>query len=491
VKIEKQAQENCTLTLTIEVEDERVLPALRQAAARLSKNYRIPGFRPGKAPLETVMRVLGEGAVYNEALEKLGQEVYQQALEQEAIDAYAPGELENIEQLKPLVLKFSVPLRPEVELGDYRESLRVPYTAPQVDDAQVEEVLERLRERQAEMAPVERPAQAGDVATLDAKGFLNEGQNPSDFLLADENVELVLDEKADWPMPGFAPHVVGLAAGESRKFDLAFPDDYANTSLRGQVAHFDVTVKEIKSRTLPEWTDELAKSLGDYESLEALRASVREQLVRQAERSTSRDYGEQVMSQLLTTAQIKYPPSLLEQETDSYLEDLDQRLHEQRLTLDDYLKIEKKTREEYREEIRPKAEERLKRTLILGKIVDREGLRVDGATIADRIESMSAPWGEQAAQVRESLDTDRGRQMIALDVLSDAAMERLMAIARGEAVPELPAAEAPAAPAAETPAEATAEAEPAPAETALTAQPASEPAAEPGSDEPLNPPAGE
>ena len=252
LKIDTQPQDNCTLALTVEVDDDRVQPALKAAARRLAKQLRFPGFRPGKAPYETVLRQVGEGALYNEALESLGQEVYQEALEQAKIEAFAPGELEHVD-LKPMVLKFVVPLRPEVELGDYRGTLRLDYTAPDVTDEAVQESLEHLREHQSELTPVERPAQLGDVVTLDAKGYLNDGENPSDFLLADKDVALLLDEAADWPMPGFAPEVVGLSDGEEKKFDLTFPEAYPNESLKGQVAHFEVTVKEVKQRALPEW----------------------------------------------------------------------------------------------------------------------------------------------------------------------------------------------------------------------------------------------
>ena len=405
LKIDTQPQDNCTLALTVEVDDDRVQPALKAAARRLAKQLRFPGFRPGKAPYETVLRQVGEGALYNEALESLGQEVYQEALEQAKIEAFAPAELEHVD-LKPMVLKFVVPLRPEVELGDYRGTLRVDYTAPDVTDEAVQESLEHLREHQSELTPVERPAQLGDVVTLDAKGYLNDGENPSDFLLADKDVALLLDEAADWPMPGFAPEVVGLSAGEEKKFDLTFPEAYPNESLKGQVAHFEVTVKEVKQRALPEWSDELAKSFGDYESLD----------------------------------------------------DLDRRLHEQRLTLEDYLKIQGKSKEEFREEVRPQAEKRLKRTLVLGKVVDLEGLTVEGDEIEQAIDRLSTPWGEQAGEMRKVLSNDRARRMVSLDVLSEKAVARLVAIAKGEEVPPLP--EKPAAGAeAETAAPADAEPE--------------------------------
>ena len=457
LKIDTQPQDNCTLALTVEVDDDRVQPALKAAARRLAKQLRFPGFRPGKAPYETVLRQVGEGALYNEALESLGQEVYQEALEQAKIEAFAPAELEHVD-LKPMVLKFVVPLRPEVELGDYRGTLRVDYTAPDVTDEAVQESLEHLREHQSELTPVERPAQLGDVVTLDAKGYLNDGENPSDFLLADKDVALLLDEAADWPMPGFAPEVVGLSAGEEKKFDLTFPEAYPNESLKGQVAHFEVTVKEVKQRALPEWSDELAKSFGDYESLDDLRAKVRADLLAQAEHSSGHEYSDKVVNELAEQAQVKYPPVVLEQELDEYLEDLDRRLREQRLTLDDYLKIQGKSKEEFREEVRPQAEKRLKRTLVLGKVVDLEGLTVEGDEIEQAIDRLSTPWGEQAGEMRKVLSNDRARRMVSLDVLSEKAVARLVAIAKGEEVPPLP--EKPAAGAeAETAAPADAEPE--------------------------------
>ena len=441
MKIETQRNDDCTLALTVEVEDERVQPALRAAARHISKRYPIPGFRPGKAPYETVLRQVGEGALYEAALEKLGQKVYEEALGQEKVEAIAPGSLDDV-QLKPMVLKFSVPLKPEVNLGDYR-ALRVEYTPPAASDEALNDALEQLRERQAVLEPVERPAALQDVATLDVNGYLNEGQNPSDFLLADKDVALLLDEKADWPMVGFAPQIVGLKAGDQKKFDLTFPDDYANESLRGQAAHFELTCKEVKSRSLPEWSDDLAKEIGDYETLEGLRAKVRAELVERAERNSGRDYTREVTDKLVEQATVKYPPVLLERELDDMLEDLDRRLREQRLTLDDYLKIEKKTKEELREEYKPQAESRLKRALVLSTVVELEGLEISHEDIENQITTLSAPFGEHADKLRKTFASDAGRRMLASDLLTHKALARLTALAKGEIVPP-PVVEAPA-----------------------------------------------
>ena len=185
---------------------------------------------------------------------------------------------------------------------------------------------------------------------------------------------------------------------------------------------------------------------------------MRADLLAQAEHSSGHEYSDKVVNELAEQAQVKYPPVVFEQELDEYLEDLDRRLREQRLTLDDYLKIQGKSKEEFREEVRPQAEKRLKRTLVLGKVVDLEGLTVEGDEIEQAIDRLSTPWGEQAGEMRKVLSNDRARRMVSLDVLSEKAVARLVAIAKGEEVPPLP--EKPAAGAeAETAAPADAEPE--------------------------------
>ena len=450
LKVETQPNEDRTLTLKVEVSEERVKPALESAARQLSKRYPLPGFRPGRAPLAAVRRQFGEQALYEIALDELGPKIYEEALDQEKIEAYAPGALTDL-KLSPMSLTFTVPLKPEVELGDYR-TVRVDYAAPAVADDEQARVLDSLRERQAVLEPVDRAAQLGDMVSLDISGFLNEGLNPSDFLLADKDVSTQLDAAAEWPMKGFSEQLVGLKTGETKKFDLAFPEDYANEALRGQPAHWEVTVKEVKSKTLPEWNDDLAKSLGDYQSLDDLRAKVRQDLENQAKRTSDREYGDKVLNQVVTGAAVKYPPVLLEQEMDDIIHNLENRLRDQGLTLEDYLKIEKKTREAFREEQKPNAEERLKRALVLGKLVELEGIDLQPEEVLGRIEELSAMWGERADEMRKALNADATRRSLTVDMLTDRAMQRLMAIARGETVPD-PAPATPTEPSAEGPAE--------------------------------------
>ncbi len=451
LKIDVQTQEDWTALLTVEVPDEQVQPALKAAARKISQQTRIPGFRPGKAPYEVVLRMYGKPALYEAAIDDLGNKVYEEALKQANLEAAATAHLEDIKLEPTMTLTFHVPLKPEVTLTDHR-AVRVPYSPPNITEDAVNDVLNSLRDRQATTEAVQRPAELGDVATLDVNGFFNEGLNPSDFLMADKDVQFNLDVTADWPMPGFANQLVGLNAGETRKFDMAFPEDYANESLRGQLAHFEVTVKEVKARTLPDLTDEFAQSVGDFNSLDELTSRIRSDLQKQAERTIEQEYLNQAMEQLLAQAELKYPPVLLEQEVTDMVRDLDQRLREQRLTLDDYLKIEGKSEDDLRAEFKPRAEERLKRSLILGKIVDLENLRVTDDELLAEVERMTALMPTQADAVRKYYSKNaEARFSLAMNLLTQKAQQRLIAIAKGEDLPPL-AAEASAATPTEAPA---------------------------------------
>jgi trigger factor len=446
VKIETLRNDDCTATLTVEVDQAQVQAALRTAAKKVAGQYNFPGFRRGKAPYETVLRHVGEKALMEVALEDLGQKVYQEALLQENLEVAAPGALEDA-QFDPMVLKFTVPLKPVVDLGDYR-ARRLPFTEAVVDDAQVEKALEDLRERQGVLEPVERPAAMGDVVTCDVKAYINQGENPSDYLMTQKDMALTLDEKSpDRELPGLELQVAGMSAGEEKKFDLTFADDFANSSLRGQVAHVEVTCKEIKHRNVPEWSDELAKAIGEFETVADLQKRVREDLQSQAEMDANRAYSAKVVDELVAAATVKYPPVLLEHQLDDMMTDLDQNLQQrERMKLEDYIKIKGQTMEEFRNENRERAEASLKRTLVLTEVIERESVSVEKDEVDSRAMLLEAQLGASLdPKLRQVIASDRIRSSLALDLLTDKVYARLVALAKGEDIP-LPtlAAEGPA-----------------------------------------------
>lgn len=430
MNVETESLEDRQVEMRVEVPQDRLQKALQSAARRLSKGMEIPGFRPGKAPYNVVASKVGEEHLLDEALDDLGQQVYREALEEAELEPYAPGSLEEIVSREPLVLRYRVPLKPKVDLGDYR-SLRVDFEEPEVEDEAVEEVLEELRQNQAVIEPVERAAKMGDLVVVDVTGELV-GEDEGTQLLDEKNASLILEEETAWPVPGIAEELVELEAGQETDVEHTFPDDYQNESLQGKTASFHFTVLEVKSRIVPEWTDDLARNLGDFDDLLALRMQVRENLKQELEQRTKSEYGEVVMEKISEAAAIQYPPVLLEREIDDMVHDLQHRLERRNMNLEEYLQIEGKSMEELREELGPDARERLVQGLILGKIVEEEGIEISDEQIDEALNRLVSAFEGDREEILRNLNNPATRRSVEVDLLTDQAMERLVQIAQGK-----------------------------------------------------------
>ncbi|MES0339586.1 MAG: trigger factor [Anaerolineales bacterium] len=434
MKIERQDLENRQAELQIEVASDQLQTAMQAAARRLSRGTKIPGFRPGKAPYEVIVGKFGEDVIFEEALERLGQEIYRDALEEEKIEPYAPGSLEEVIREDPLKLRYIVPLMPEVDLGAYRE-IRIPFEDAEVTDEAFEEAIEEIRQRQALIEPVDRPAEESDLVIIDLSGELLDPEDEEDAQLLDmKDISVLVDPDTDVPTPGVMEHLLGLAAGDEKSYEYTFPDDNPNEDLRKRAAKFQIKCLEVKSRFIPEWSDEIAQNLGEFESLLDLRVKLRENLQKQAEMEAENQYRDEIMQKIVEGASVEYPPVVLQEETENLLQDLRMRLGNQNLALEDYLKIEGKTEENLREELEPEAIERIMRGLVLGKIVEVEELKVEDDEIDAEIKRLVEPLGADAdKRLLEAFESPAGRHRIAMDVLTDKAIRKIIAIAKGEA----------------------------------------------------------
>ncbi|MFP3853734.1 MAG: trigger factor [Anaerolineales bacterium] len=440
MKVETEILEQRQAQMTVEVPEDKMQKALRTAARRISKEIKVPGFRPGKAPYNIVAQKVGEDYLLDEALDEIGQDIYQQALEEAELEPFAPGTLDEIVSREPLVLRYTVPLEPEIDIGDYRD-IRVEYEAPEVSDEDVEEVMEQLRQGQALIEPVDRPAEEGDVVVVNVTGKLvaaaDDEQAEDEPLMEEDNASLLVEEETDWPIPGISQHLIGLEAGQEIEIEHIFDEEYPSEELRGRSANFHFTCLEVKSRIVPEWTDSLAQNLGDFDDLLSLRIKVRENLEQELESRLETNYRDDVMDKVVETAKVIYPPYLLEREIDDMLHDLQHRLERQQLSLQDYLNMEGRTLEDMREDYREEAEARLLRGLVLGRIVEAEGLEAQEQEIDEAIDEFVEPLGENAQEVRQRLDNPATRRQIELDLLTDKAVKRLISIAKGEAESDL------------------------------------------------------
>ena len=436
------------LTLTIEVDEDRVHKAMQKKARELSREVNLPGFRPGKAPYDVLVRRIGEETLRAEAIEDLVQPVFEEALEQEGIEPYARPTLEDIET-NPVTLKFTIPLSPTVLLGDYR-SIRQDVEDVQVTDEALNEALEYVRMRHQVIEPVERAAQPGDVVTIGGRGKFTapkpaaegeEAATEGEMLFDEESLDILLDDKTLFPDTPFVASIAGMLAGDQKDFTFVFPDPYEHDAdYAGREATFDVTVLTVKRRELPELDDELAKLEGKYETLDELRQSLYNDLTKEAEAAAKEKTIDDMIHHLMEGATMVYPPAAIEAQIDDMLEDFKNRLARTGWKYEDYLNLQGMTEEKLREDFSENAEDQLRHQLALRQFILDEKLRVRAADVDGVIEERIARFDNPGLRdsMRNYYRSGQGFDLISSEVLSNKAYERARAIFSGNA-PDLDA----------------------------------------------------
>ena len=309
MKVTTEKLEKSRVALQVEVEPEMVERSMERAYRRIVNRANIPGFRRGKAPRFMVERVVGKAALLEEALEILVPDAYKQAVEEQNISALGQPQIEIL-QIEPAVsFKATVAVQPTVELGDYSQ-LSISSETPEVTEEQVAQALEELRSRYAPWEPVDRPVSFDDLVTIDIQGesegrpFLN--QSAASYLVM-----------KDWsvPLPGFPEQLLDMNKSDTREFVLMFPDDYPDKNRIGKSVNFKVTLSEIKEKQLPVLDDEFAKSVGTgFDSLEALKERVTQDLKSNVEREARGALENQVLDAVVGIARLEYPDILVDHE---------------------------------------------------------------------------------------------------------------------------------------------------------------------------------
>jgi trigger factor len=439
LKIEQKELENRQVEITVEVPEEMVAKAMQKTARHLSKQVKIPGFRPGKAPYDVIVGRLGEDAIFEEALDTLGQDVYTQALEEAELNPVSTGSFNDIISRDPLVLQYTVPLHPVVELGTY-EDLRLDFSEPEITKEAEQEVLTMLQQSRAVIEPVDRPAQLSDLVVVDLHGTLvptEDDPDEEDLELTHEHgINLLISEETDYPFAGIHEHLIGLESGKEVVIKHAFPDDDKYETLQGRTAEFALNCLDVKSRELPELSDELAAEIGEFESLEDMRKRIQEDLLNNARKNALDEFNRKVIEEIVEQAEILYPPVLLEEEITDMLQEVDRSFRQRNFSLTDQLKLENKTVQEFRDEIKPDAEARLNRSLVLGKIVEDQKISVKDAEINSEITQLRAQFPQTNNDIEQLLNHPVQRHRIELDLLTQKAVERISLIARGEYNPD-------------------------------------------------------
>lgn len=410
--VERLPDHPARVVLEVEVEPERVEQAVDRVYRRVVRDLRIPGFRKGRAPRKIVEMYLGKDALLQEAIEELVPAAYREAAKQAEIDPVSRAQIDIIDfgEGKPLTFKAEVDVKPEVTLGEYK-GLAVEKHIRKVTDADVERVLERIRQNNARLETADKEAvEEGDYAVIDFDGYID-GEPFRGGAGRGELVEVTPEAF----VPGFAQQLIGMKPGEEREVTVTFPED-AREDLAGKEATFSVRLQEIKVRVVPELDDELAKTAGDFETLEELRADARRRLEEAAAEDAASELEARIIERVTDAAAVDIPEVMIEQEIEQMIQEFRFNLAASGWRLEDYLEVNKMTEEQLAEEFRPGAERRVKSDLVLEAIARAENLDVTEEEVDERMRLVLGPGRDEKELAELMADEDR-REVSRLNLL--------------------------------------------------------------------------
>jgi len=441
VKVTLERLPESRVLLDIEVEPERLEKSLDAEYRRFASKARVPGFRPGKAPRAAIERAMGgplqlRAGLLDDAIKRLVPDIYNEVLETQDVDAIDQPELEIVE-VEPVRFKATVPVRPTVELNDYR-SVRVPREAVEVTAEMVAEQVMLIRRRHATIVPVDRPVQWNDVITADVSGTI--GGDETSFV-DDKDAEFPLREGVEILLPGLAEAFVGLSKGEAKTVALTAPDDFRLDRAQGKPLTFTVEVKEVKEEQLPDEDDELANSVNadEFQTMEALRTRIREDLGRSLTEQTKARHHQESLDKIVEGATLDYPKVVVDREIEHIIKD---QVGNDRQGYMSYLQRIGRSDAEFRETFREAAETRVRRSLVLNRVGELEKIEPANDEIDAEVEKLVGPMGEDGERFRALFAGEEGRQTIRRNLVTQRTFDRISAIAAGEVEAEAEAEEA-------------------------------------------------
>ena len=393
-----------------------------KAYRKLVQKIDIRGFRRGKAPRSLVERQLGKEYIYQEGLDDLMNETYRNAIKEHDITPLAQPEIDApvLELGQPYHFSLKVPVLTPVELGDYH-SLHFDREEAAVTSEEVEQQIESLRNRKAHWDVVDRPVEMADRVTVDLK-LTVEDQTISD--LKDNPFELT--EERVGLFSGMDEHLIGMQAGESKTFTTTIPADYANEKLAGKEGNFDITLHKVEAKFVPELDDALALEVSDGEisSVEDLRKAISDELLANKKRRNADELREKVVNAVVEQSQVTVHPVMVEEEAEEMMHQLSHMLEQQRMSMDQYLMLMRKTREEYLKELEPDAEKRVKRQLVLDAVTKQEEMTV----APEEIEALARAYTQMGQPLPR---TDAQLRALAQSLIREKTVTRLVELAAG------------------------------------------------------------
>lgn len=393
------SKENNRAKFTMDFTAEEFEAAVVKAYQDSKDKFNIDGFRKGKAPRSIIEKHFGEGVFFEDAINNLFQTAYPEALNEldlEVIDS-PQADFSEIGKGKPLTVTIDVAVYPVVEVKDYK-GIEVEQVDPEVTEEDVDRDIEAMRKRNSRMVVADRPVENGDTVILDYAGFVGDEQFQGGTA---ENQELKIG--SGMFIPGFEEQLIGVKAGESKDVVVTFPEEYQAKELAGKEATFKCKVHEVKFEELPELDDEFAKDVSEFDTLAELRDDARARILESVKLQCENEAKDKVIAQVYENNKIEAPATMVADEMDRMIQELEQQMRYQGLNIQQYLQFTGSTLDDFRNEIKPEAEKRVATRIILRSIGDVENVEVTDEDLDKELQRMSEAYNTDPENIKKML----------------------------------------------------------------------------------------
>ncbi len=437
MKVTQEKLPDSQIGLEIEISGDTSRNTYEKVIRQLARTSNIPGFRKGKVPRPILLQRMGVERIKAAALEEIIQESLKKALEQEKIEALGNYTLrssfdELVEQYQPgetLTFLAAVDVTPAPELGDYTK-LSVKAEESKYDPQELEDYLEQLRAQQADLVPVEdRAAESGDIGIIDFTGKLTEGENAGTEIEGGSATDFQLELVEGKLIPGMVEGIIGMKPEETKAVKVTFPEDYPKEDVAGQPAEFSITLKELKTKELPELDDDFAEeaSKGEQETFADFKADLEKQFQEKAENETKNNINQALIDSIIEQSKVEVPETLLQDEVTQVLTQTLMQM--QQMGLDVKQLVNSDTIPRMRENAKPEALGNLKKSLILAEIASKENLKPDETAIKDKMAEISKELTDQ------EVDEEKLEKLVVEDLITENTLNWLREKAEVELVP--------------------------------------------------------
>ena len=435
--------EKSRVALTIEASAEEFEAAVNKAYLKMRGKINVPGFRVGKAPRKIIEKMYGEEVFYEEAVNIILPDAYEDAVKEQKLDVvgYPEVELESCTK-DGVVFKCTVAVYPEVKLGQYK-GLEAPKAEVKVAAADVNARLKEMADRNSRLVSVERAVKKGDTADIDFEGFDNgvafDGGKGENFDLEIGSGSFV---------PGFEEQLIGMKAGEEKDIDITFPENYA-PELAGKPVVFHVKVNEVKVKEVPAIDDEFAKDVSEFDTLKELKADIKKKMTAERTEAAQRAFEDVLMAKVAEGVEAEIPHEMVELQAERMMEQFKQQLAAQGIPFDQYLQMTGTTEADFRKQADGPAAEQVKMDLAVEAIIKAEGLEATDEDVENELKNVADKYGMDLETVKKYLRPEDVKEQVirekAVKVVADSAVavapaeEKAELEAEGEVVEKKPA----------------------------------------------------